>query len=319
MNYINYQNDQLTYKSYTRGLHPYFGWTSNDGGIELKVQTGYGLGEVEIEYEDIFNGRLGTRYHTIAVESSKNLVINEDLLSEATNEINLIFDSEFSQQSIESRDRLIDDSQFEFWNVDIATEGKQSSKLFDRATLDRSLSIGLNRKESLEQSVFGIGTNTSFDLSDRSGLKISGLGNLIVPFENQIQGNVQGSLNFDRNQDSLGTQLEILGTFGKTASSSEEFFGLDRVDYFDSYELEKNEISQRLISEIGYGFSVVDSLGSIIPYSGVTLTNNKVSDYRLGGTLKIGSNFELELVGKNSYNSNNTNSQSIEIDGKINW
>ena len=319
VNYINFQDDQLTYKSYTRGLHPYFGWTSNDGGIEFKIQTGYGLGEVEIEYEDIFNGRLGTRYHTIAVESSKNLIINEDLLSETSNELNLIFDSEFSQQSIESRDRLIDDSQFEFWNVDIATEGKRSSKLFDRATLDRSLSIGLKRKKSLEQSVFGIGTNTSFDLSDRSGLKVSGLGNLIVPFENQIQSNIQGSLHFDRNQDSLGTQLEILGTYGNTNSSSEEFFRLARVDYFDSSDLDKNEISQRLISEIGYGFSVFDSLGSIIPYSGVTLTDNKVSDYRLGGTLKVGSKIELELVGKNSYNSNNTNSQSIELEGKINW
>ena len=319
VNYINFQDDQLTYKFYTRGLHPYFGWTSNDGGVQLSVQTGYGLGEVEIEHGDIYNGRLGTRYHTIAVESSKNLVINEDLLSETTNEIYLIFDSEFSQQFIVSRDRLIEDSQFEFWNVDIATEGKQSSKLFDRAILDRSLSFGLKRKKSLEQSVFGIGTNTSFDLNDRSGLKISGIGNLILPFENQIHGYIQGSLNFDRNQDSLGTQLEILGTYGNTDSTSEEFFGLDRVDYFDSNDLDKDEISQRLISEIGYGFSVFDSLGSIIPYGGVTLTNNKVSDYRLGGTLKVGSNIELELVGKNSYNSNNTNDQSIELDGKINW
>ena len=71
VNYVNFQDDQISYKSYTSGLHPYFGWKSNDGGTELSIQTGYGLGDVEIEYEDIYNGRLGTRYYTIAVESSK--------------------------------------------------------------------------------------------------------------------------------------------------------------------------------------------------------------------------------------------------------
>ena len=71
INYVNYRDDQLTYKSYTRGLHPYFGWQSDDNGIELSIQTGYGLGEVEIEHEDIYNGTLGTRYYTIAVKSSK--------------------------------------------------------------------------------------------------------------------------------------------------------------------------------------------------------------------------------------------------------
>ena len=79
------------------------------------------------------------------------------------------------------------------------------------------------------------------------------------------------------------------------------------------------KINQRLISELGYGFSAFDSLGSVIPYSGITLTNGSISDYRMGSVLKLGSNIELELIGKNSYNSNNTNSQSIELDGKINW
>ena len=319
VNYVNFQDDQVSYKSYTSGLHPYFGWRSNDGGTELNIQTGYGLGEVEIEYEDIYNGRLGTRYYTIAVESSKNLVINEDLVSGTTSELNLIFNSDFSQQSIESKDRLIDDTQFEFWNIDLATEGKQSSKIFDNTTLDRSLSIGLKRKYSIDESLFGIGTNTSFDYSNSSGITVSGLGNMTIPFESSVQGRIQASLNFDRNQDSLGTQLEILGTYGNTDSSSEEFFGIDRVEYFDSNDLDKNEISQRLISEIGYGFSVFDSLGSIIPYTGITLTNGSISDYRLGSVLKLGSDFELGLIGKNSYNSSNTYDQSINLDGKIYW
>ena len=320
INYVNYQDDQLTYKSYTRGLHPYFGWQSDDNGIELSIQTGYGLGEVEIEHEDIYNGTLGTRYYTIAVKSSKNLITSEDLLSGDASEINLVFDSEFSQQSIESRDRLIQDSQFEFWNVDFATEGKQSSKIFDRATLDRSLAIGLQRKHSFnDQSVFGIRTNASIDVSDASGLKVSSLGNITIPFENQVRGYIQGSLNFDRNHDQLGTQFEILSSYGNTNSSSGVIFELDRADYFESTTLDQNEINQRLISEIGYGFSAFDSLGSIIPYSGITLTNGSISDYRMGSVLKLGSNIELGLIGKNSYNSNNTSSQSIELDGKINW
>ena len=253
------------------------------------------------------------------MKAQKNLVINEDLLSGTTSELNLIFDSDFSQQSIESRDRLIDDSRFEFWNIDLATEGKQSSKIFESATLDRSLSIGLKRKYSIDESLFGIGTNTSFDYSNSSGINVSGLGNLTIPFENQIQGSIQGSLNFDRNQDQLGTQFEILGIYGNTDQSNAVIFELNRTDYFDSNNLATNEINQRLISEIGYGFSVFDSLGSIIPYTGMTLTNGSISDYRLGSVLKLGSNIELGLIGKNNSSSNGTNGQSIELDGKINW
>ena len=319
VNYINYQDDQISYKSSTSGLHPYFGWKSNDGGIELSVQTGYGLGEVEIEYEDIYKGTLGTKYYTVAVESTKNIITNEDLLTRNTSELNLVFDSEFSQQNLESRDRYIDDSQIEFWHLDIATEGKHSTILTDSQTIDSSLTIGLIRRYAKNQYESGIGTSSNIEFADSSGLKISGVGNVIIPFENQIRSGIEGSLNFDTNQDQKGIQFEILGIYGNADSSDLEFSKNKSLNYLYSNDLESNESSQRLVSEIGYGFSAFDGLGSINPYTGMSLTDNSTSDYRLGSVLKLGSNIEFELLGKNSYNSQGTNSQSIELDGKISW
>ena len=59
--FINSQEDQISYSLTTSGLHPYFGWQSDQNGIELSVQTGYGLGDIEIEYEDIYRGTIGTK------------------------------------------------------------------------------------------------------------------------------------------------------------------------------------------------------------------------------------------------------------------
>ena len=319
VNYINYQDDQISYKSSTSGLHPYFGWKSNDGGIELSVQTGYGLGEVEIKYEDKYKGTLGTKYYTVAVESTKNIIMNEDLLSRNTSELNLVFDSEFSQQNLESRDRYIDDSQIEFWHLDIATEGKYSTILTDSQTIDSSLTIGLIRRYAKNQYESGIGTSSNIEFADSFGLKISGVGNVIIPFENQIRSGIEGSLNFDTHQDQKGIQFEILGIYGNAESSDLEFSKNKSLNYLYSKDVESNGTSQRLVSEIGYGFSAFDGLGTINPYTGMSLTDNSTSDYRLGSILKLGSNIEFELLGKNSYNSQGTNSQSIEFDGKISW
>ena len=319
VDYFNYQDDQISYKSSTSGLHPYFGWKSNDNGIELSVQTGYGSGEVEIEYEDIYEGTLGTKYYTIAVESTKNIFTNEDLLARNTSELNLIFDSEFSQQNLESRDRYIDDSQIEFWHLDIATEGKHSTVLTNSQTIDSSLTIGLIRKYAKNQYESGIGTRTNIEFADSSGLKILGVGNVIIPFENQIRNGIEGSLNFDTNQDQKGIQFEILGIYGNTDLSSFEFSQRKGLNYLYSNYLESNKTSQRLVSEIGYGFSAFDGFGLINPYTGMSLTDSSTSDYRLGSVLKLGSNIEFKLLGKNSYNSQGINSQSIELDGKISW
>ena len=319
VNYINYQDDQISYKSSTIGFHPYFGWKSNDNGIELSVQTGYGFGEVEIDYEDIYKGTLDTKYYTVAIESTKNIFTNNNLLTGNTSELNLIFDSEFSQQNLDSRDRYIDDSQIEFRYLNIAAEGKQSTILTDNQTVDSSLTIGLIQQYAKNQSESGIGTSSNIEFTDSSGLKISGVGNVIMPFENQIQRVIEGALNFDTNQDQKGIQFEILGIYGNADSSDLEFSKNKSFNHLYSNDLKSNVTNQRLVSEIGYGFSTFDGLGSINPYTGMSLTENSTSDYRLGSVLKLGSNIEFELLGKNSYNSQGTNSQSIELDGKISW
>ena len=319
VNFVNRQDDEIFYKSKTSGLHPYFGWKSDHGGIELSVQTGYGIGEIEIEYEDIYRGALGTKYYTVAVEGSKNIATSEDFLTGINSELNFVFDSEFLQQNLTSRERLIGDTQIEFWNINLATEGKQSSKISENVTFDRSFTLSLVQKYNNTEIESGIGTSSSVEFTKTNGLQVSGLGRIILPYENQVRGSIQGSLSFDHNQDQLGTQFELLGSYGSLDSSDHAIFTQNNLDYLDSYNFAANEINQRLVSEIGYGFAVFDGLGSIVPYSGFTLTNGLVSDFQLGGILQLGSNFELELVSKNRDSTSGISNQSIEFDGKFKW
>ena len=319
VNFVNRQDDEIFYKSKTSGLHPYFGWKSDHGGIELSVQTGYGIGEIEIEYEDIYRGALGTKYYTVAVESSKNIATYEDFLTGINSELNFVFDSEFLQQNLTSRERLIGDTQIEFWNIELATEGKQSSKISENVTFDRSFTLSLVQKYDNTELETGIGTSSSVEFTNTNGLQVSGLGRIILPYKNQVRGSIQGSLSFDHNQDQLGTQIELLGSYGSLDSSDHAIFTQNNLDYLDSYNFAANEINQRFESEIGYGFAVFDGLGSIVPYSGFTLSNGLVSDFQLGGSLQLGPYFELELVGKNRDSLSGTSNQSIEFDGKFKW
>ena len=81
-------------------------------------------------------GLLVQNYYIAAVESSKNLITSENILFGDTSELNLVFNSKFLQQALSRSDYLIEDSQIEFWNIDLATEGKQSTKLTDNITFD---------------------------------------------------------------------------------------------------------------------------------------------------------------------------------------
>ena len=84
--------------------------------------------------------------------------------------------------------------QIEFWHLDIATEGNHSTILTDSQTIDSSLTIGLIRRYAKNQYESGIGTSSNIEFADSSGLKISGVGNVIIPFENQIRSGIEGSL-----------------------------------------------------------------------------------------------------------------------------
>ena len=45
INHTGATNGELTFKSRTTALNPYLGWTSADQDAELRVVTGYGVGE----------------------------------------------------------------------------------------------------------------------------------------------------------------------------------------------------------------------------------------------------------------------------------
>ena len=255
----------------------------------------------------------------MAVESSKELITNTEPQSGDSSSVNLLFDSQFSRQIIENKEQFINDSQIEFWNIDLATEGKNSKSISDSLLMERALSIGLMKKYANNQSETGIGTIGSIEFINTSGFNVSSLGNIIVPLENQVRGNIQGSLNFDHNRDQLGTQFEIFALYGNADSSELKSLEFDSSKYFESFDFNQNEINQHLVSKISYGYSAFDGLGSIIPYSEISLINGSVRNYQLGGILKLGSNIELELIGKTNNNSVRTNSLGIKFDGKINW
>ena len=319
VDFRNNQNEQLTFNIASNGYHPYLGWRSLKNGFKISVQSGHGVGKIKVDQENIFQGILDTQYHSIAINSSKNLISTQNRLTGDLSELNLQYNSQFLRQIVVSQDDFIDDHQMKIWHMDLLLEGKQSVNFFNNVSVDLDFSVGFKSDQLNDQLIFGTGVLGGFNLSYLNGLNVSCLGFVNIPYENQIRSGFEGLFEFDQNRNQSGIQVEVLGSYGNTNSADFKKSNIDNLSYLRSYSLNQPKINRNLVTEIGYGFPVLKGVGSFKPYSGFTLFNGLINDYQFGGVLNVGSKLEFETIFVNQFDLNGHSSRGIELKGNINW
>ena len=171
------------------------------------------------------------------------------------------------------------------------------------------------------ESQIGFISQSGITYSDQFGVSVSGTSQLLWSQDQHFFNHfgVQGSLDFDSNNDNLGMLVSLVSSWN-----------FEQQDYFSRLlenqptvqhigELVHNDSNSSFYSEVGYGIEFAKGWSTITPYSIFELRNSGNQAYHLGGKFKIGHNISLKI--ENSYNlqPNKHTEDKVKFSGRIQW
>ena len=317
----NEKSSTIQYDIQNNYFQSYFGWQFPNQNSTVRAAVGYGIGEIILEQSSYNPLYLFSNTYSVAVSSDVLLYSSPILSGQLTNSVSLVGDSYFAQTHISNIMNFLDDQHYDIGWTQLGFEVTNQYDLRYGKSFQIKSSFGGRSNIEDNESQLGLVSQSGVTYSDQLGLSVSGTGQYLWHQDKQTVNNigVQGTINYDSNQDNLGTLISLASSWNFNHQNS--FNGLVESQFANNNvnELVQNVTETSLHSEVGYGIGIVKGWSTLIPYSGIELYNSGNQSYRLGSKLKVGNN--SSLVIENSYNllENERNEYYVKLNSKIQW
>ena len=277
------------------------------------------MGEFDLELSDFGNHRVNNQSYSFGISGSNRFYAIENLLSDISNEVELVGESWFAGQSINALDQILDaahinSGQFRIYGKNSTEMGSSSGSTFNPI-----FNLGLRGENKNDQSILGLEFDSEMNYTNNAGFSLAGTNNFYMTNLDQIQHwNFEGTFKFDRGNDELGMLVEV-NPYWQISNNSdqEEFWNSDLLT--TGLENDQNPKSSKIISELGLGFSIADGLGALTPYSGLEVTESDRGKRYVGARVSIGSHLRLEVEGSDINDSSGEGKQNLELNGSFSW
>ena len=311
---------ELTFKSRTTALNPYFGWTSADKDAELRAVAGYGVGEIDIEQTNYELQTVSNTYHTLGISGNQtHLSPRIVFLEGGTSELSITGQSWFARQNLFGVEGFINSMQTDASHYRIGIVGSHSQSLVSGSTLKPTFSVGLRGDSKDNQSIFGMEVGSELSYTSTFGLSLTGNGNMFLIEQGEIQKwSLLGAVSYDYGKDKLGTILEISPSYGQMENSNSR--SLWSSDILESVsETGQYMDGTKVDTELSYGLSILDDTSKLTPFGGIGYSDDANNKYHIGTRLQLGSDLKFELTGTQETDREGTLNQKIKLDGAFNW
>ena len=303
----------------TLGLNPYLNWQSTDHAMKVSGFAGFGLGGLELELPDFGKQRVNNQAYSFGLSGSTQLYATESLVSDISNELELVGESWFAGQSINALDDIleaahINSGQFRIYGRNSTQIGSKSGTNFNPI-----FNFGVRGDRKNDQSIFGLEFDSELSFTNQAGYSLATNSNFYITQFDQIQRwDLGGSFKFDQYQDELGVLLEVTPHWQISHNPDQAAFWNSEL-LTTGLANDQNPKHTQLISELGFGFSIADGLGILTPYSGIEVTESERGKRYIGARISVGSHLRLEVEGSDSDDSSDNGKQNLELNGSINW
>ena len=129
---------------------------------------------------------------------------------------------------------------------------------------------------------------------------------------------MSATLNYDKEQDGLGSQLtvkQLIGQIQDDANDSTFTHEKLNTNFINTTQSNQSQFE----SEVGYGLELGNNIGILTPTSGIRLVNNELNQLQIGSHFTIGDSLEFKLAGYQNFKTNHNNTQEIKFSGSIKW
>ena len=157
------------------------------------------------------------------------------------------------------------------------------------------MSIGVHGEKIIEDSINGMEYRSGFEFNTPTRFSIASTGNLLLDQIDHIyRWTLSSTLNFGPNQDQAGVMIQVSSIIGDSGSLKSD----NMASQYSPYEI--GELSgmypNRIGSEIGYGFDLLDSQISLTPFYRFEMTRTDINQFSVGSRVSFGSNFNVEIL-----------------------
>ena len=308
--------DTIQFQSQSTGIHPYIGWQSNEGRINLNLTTGYGQGEILVEQAHYASEYLNSHYQTAGINGNLELLSITNQNGNITNKFTIIGDAWDAKQFVSG---LYDEEiSLNTHQYRISLLGIQNNNSFGKLSLEPNISVGIQGKTSNDQSIFAIEWGGGLNLTTQYGLSFRTNGQILSTNQDNFHEiNLNNSINFDHHNDNLGLLVSISPVYGMNSENDQGLF--DSSGSCEQLSISNNTCGLRLNSEIGYGIGIFDDKGRLTPFSGIDILSDEQYKFTSGLRFNIIDNLNLEINGNNISNISEKSENQLRIDGRLNW
>ena len=317
LTYQALNQDDLNYSVTTNLMSSYYGWSSADYGLEVRVMGGYGYGDFIINQAEYTPLLLHSDFITTSLNGVANLATFGSL-QQGLKSLDLKADSSFIQFIMQDDTNFLSD--FEYYsNLNrVVTEYSYQQTFEQGVSLSSFAQFGGIWGQQDSNDRHGFEVSSGIEVRNLHGFAISGNGQYQLDqsenfFEN---GGVIGEILFDRNYDQLGLQANISPSYGSI--SNQKISGIEIWNIFDR-SLTQNDSATNIVSEIAWGLNIEDSAVKLTPYFRLKLEELALNSQSLGTKIRVGPNSHFVVEGKQDARYNSISDYGMSISGKISW
>ncbi len=269
------------------GVHPYLGWSAREG-LEVWATAGYGEGELEVTPKGRESRSSDVETRTVGVGGSGLL------LERGMSTVRL--KGELMHSTLEVEDSVhIEGLEVEATRVRMTVEAGQTHALANGGVFEPSLEVGLRHDDG--DGATGSGAEVGGGVNYRHpawGITAGGRVRALVGHGgDQEEWGIEGHIRVSPGAGGQGLSLSLRPGYGDSGSGIRELW---RQGVSEDGGSGAEDYRGRLEARLGYGLSVPGYAGVFTPYTGMTL--GATEGYGIGVNWKVGSRFDLDLLGE---------------------
>ena len=274
-------------------VHPYLGWTSQDGQLDMWATIGYGLGDVTIDDPDLGLQASDLTTRSIAVGGSGQLLQSGDSTMRLKGQF------QQTQVDVDGNADLFGELTLDARRVRLALEGTHDHQFANGMHLMPNLEVGLRHDAGDGRTGTGAEVGGGLRFTDTAnGLTMESRGRVLFAHSGDYKDwGVGGTLRFAPGRAGRGLSFSLAPTYGATGSRVAQLWAQELAVSPTANAGPTTALGGNMDVDVSYGLAWAGTETLITPYSRLSLTNTDTQAYRIGSRLQMRDGLEVSLEG----------------------